>query len=523
MKTPSDVPAPAETQGAVPLVLAFLHCATVFLSAFLLFAVQPLVARLLLPSFGGAASVWAACMLFFQVFLLAGYAYAHLTTHKLEPRVQAWVHVSLLAGSIGFLPVSLNASLLSVRSPGFSIPLILAAGIGLPYLALSATSPLVQVWYARLRRSSPYRLYALSNLASLAALVAYPSLIEPLMTLRGQLLAWSVGFGVFAVLCAAVAVSARRGPGPALCHEQQPGTAGATFPSSLPWLMLAALANALLLATTNHLCQNVAAIPFLWVVPLAVYLLTLILCFDYESQRRRAIFQWLMPVVLVAMGYAASRGSFSAKPQLLIPLFAAGLFIVCMGLHGELVARKPAPAQLTAFYLMISLGGVAGSALVAWLAPAFLTAVFDLPLLLVATALCLLFLFYGRSWYGDAVWTATSIIAVVLAMAQIRGFSSGTRVALRNFYGSLRVLDSNLDASGSRIRQLVNGGTLHGSQFLDPERKRDATTYYARGTGVAIALEECRRGAQSVGIIGLGAGTLATFAKAGDHYVFFEL
>ncbi len=216
-------------------------------------------------------------------------------------------------------------------------------------------------------------------------------------------------------------------------------------------------------------------------------------------------------------------GSFSAKPQLLIPLFAAGLFIVCMGLHGELVARKPAPAQLTAFYLMISLGGVAGSALVAWLAPAFLTAVFDLPLLLVATALCLLFLFYGRSWYGDAVWTATSIIAVVLAMAQIRGFSSGTRVALRNFYGSLRVLDSNLDASGSRIRQLVNGGTLHGSQFLDPERKRDATTYYARGTGVAIALEECRRGAQSVGIIGLGAGTLATFAKAGDHYVFFEL
>jgi hypothetical protein len=502
-----------------PAWIAPLHCATVFNGAFLLFSVEPLMGRLILPWFGGSAAVWSACMLFFQGCLLAGYAYADWSSRRLNPRTQAVVHVVLLASSLVFLPVRLNPSIAATQMPPLRIALMLGLAIGVPYLVLSATSPLIQLWYSRARGSAPYRLYALSNLASLLALVSYPAVIEPHLTGPTQILAWSGGFLIFAALCGVAAFFASRDASQNPDLETRQSVALA---SKLLWITLAAIPSALLLATTNHLCQNVAAIPFLWVVPLAAYLLSLILCFDYDSPRRHRAFLWLTPPALAAMAYASLHGSFSTNPRLLAPLFTAGLFIACMTFHGELVRRKPPSNQSTSFYLMLSLGGALGGLLIVLVAPVLLSGVFELPLLLTASALCLQFLYYRRRWYLDAAWAATSIAVLVFAMAQIRTFSSGNRVAMRNFYGALRIVDQQT-VDGSLSRVMVHGTIAHGTQFQDPIRSKQATTYYAPGTGAWLALEALRHGPQSVALIGLGAGTLAAYAKPGDHYVFYEL
>ncbi len=514
----SDVRA-ATGSSAPPRWIPVLHCATVFASAFLLFSLQPLMARLILPWFGGSAAVWSACMLFFQSTLLAGYAYADWSSRRLSARAQGWLHALLLAACLLFLPIRLQPSMASAQAPALRIALILAVAVGVPYLLLSATSPLVQIWYGRAAGTAPYRLYALSNLASLLALLSYPTVIEPYMTTRGQLIAWSAGFAMFAILCGISALCAARQFVPALnfaAHSRTPKT------TKILWVVLAAIPSALLLATTNHLCQNVAAIPFLWIVPLAAYLLTLILCFDYDSERRRRFFLWLTPPALMGMAYASLHGSFSTDPRLLVPLFTVGLFVVCMTFHGELLQRRPGASQSTSFYLMVALGGAIGGLLIVLAAPRMLSGVFELPLLLTAASMCLMFIYYRRHWYVDAAWAATSIAVLVFAMAQIRVFSADTRVAMRNFYGALRVVDKQMpDGSSSRV--MVHGTIAHGTQFQDADRARQATTYYAPGTGAWFALEELRRGSQSVGLIGLGAGTLAAYAQPGDHYVFYEL
>jgi hypothetical protein len=499
-----------------------LHCTTVFLSAFLLFSVQPLAGRLLLPAFGGAAAVWGACMLFFQVLLLGGYGYADWLSRKLTRRSQLFVHLGLLAACLLSLPIHLNFSLADGQAPALRIPLILALGIGLPYLALSTTSPLVQVWYARIQGKAPYRLYALSNLASLIALISYPTLVEPALTSRDQLLIWSAVFGVFAVLCAASLVLANRAGSERIASistetSERPGAV-----TSAVWITLSGLASALLLATTNHLCQNVAAIPFLWIVPLVAYLLTLIFCFDFHSPTRHKVFLWLTPVALVGMAYSCLHGIFRTELHWMILLFTTGLFITCMGLHGELVARKPKPAHLTSFYLMIALGGAAGSAVVVWVAPAVLSGVFELSLLIAATAVFLLFLFYRRTWYTDVVWAVASIAAVALAHAQVRAMSDVARISVRNFYGSLRIVDTVKPPAPS-MRAMVHGTINHGMQYLDPARRGLPTSYYAKGSGVQIAIDELAKSPMKVGIIGLGAGALAAYSKPGDLYVFYEL
>jgi hypothetical protein len=277
--TPAGLSAAAGTSSQ-PRWISALHCATVFGSAFLLFSLQPLMGRLLLPWFGGSAAVWSACMLFFQGGLLAGYAYADWSSRRLTSRTQGWLHAILLAACLLLLPIRLHPSVASNEPPALRIALILAVAIGVPYLLLSATSPLIQLWYTRTRGTAPYRLYALSNLASLLALISYPTVIEPYLTARGQLTAWSTGFAVFAILCGAAALYSTRSPASGREFLMEPP---ATKPTRTLWITLAAIPSALLLATTNHLCQNVAAIPFLWVVPLAAYLLSLILCFDYDS------------------------------------------------------------------------------------------------------------------------------------------------------------------------------------------------------------------------------------------------
>jgi hypothetical protein len=497
-----------------------LDCFTVFLSAFLLFSVQPLMARLILPEFGGSASVWAACVLFFQTFLLLGYAYADWTSRRLSARAQGWTHATLLVGSLSLLPLRLHPSLAESAAPALRIALILAVSAGVPYFLLSATSPLIQMWHGRRKGSSPYRLYALSNLASLLALVSYPAGIEPFVTGRWQLWGWSAGFAVFVAICSVAAMRASRYSRPVKFVESD--GVGLGIGQRLLWVMLAAIPSALLLAATNHLCQNVAAIPFLWVVPLVAYLLSLILCFDYDNPRRHRLFLWVTAPVLIGMGYVSLHGEFGFGLRVLVPLITAGLFITCMAFHGELVARKPDPSHSSQFYLMVSLGGVIGGALVVWAAPLLLRGVYELPLLLVAASMSLLFLYYGKKWYIDAVWAATSVAVLVFAVTQIRAFSARAVVAERNFYGALRVIDSTT-SDGSRIRAMVHGTVSHGTQFQDTRRAAQATTYYALGTGVELVLDNLRRGPQSVAIVGLGTGALAVYAKPGDQFVFYEL
>jgi hypothetical protein len=511
--------------GATPALqhrgLVVLHCTTVFLSAFLLFSVQPLMGRLILPFFGGSAAVWSACMLFFQGSLLAGYGYADWVSQRLTLRVQGRLHATLLAVGLILLPIRLNAALGSGRPPALGIALILAAGIGVPYLLLSATSPLVQLWYARAMGTAPYRLYALSNAASLLALIAYPTLVEPNITVHAQLTIWSIGFGIFAALCGASAFLASRQPAPATVPAQV-ASSRASLGSRLLWILLAAIPSALLLATTNHLCQNVAAIPFLWVAPLAAYLLSLILCFDYDSPRRHLVFLWLTPVALIAMGYVSLFPNFTTNLLLTIPLFTAGLFVVCMAFHGELVHRKPHASGSTSFYLMVSVGGALGGVLIVIVAPKVLSGVYELPILMTAASMFLMLMYYRRRWYIDVFWAAVSITLAVFSMAQISSFSANTRIARRNFYGALRVVDTTFP-DGTVNRSLVHGTVAHGNQFLAPVRGKQATTYYAPGTGAWFALSALRTGPQSAGLIGLGAGTLAAYLKPGDHYTYYEL
>src|SRR5688572_2639934 len=367
-----------------------LHAATIFLSAFLLFLVQPVIARQILPWFGGAASVWAVCLVFFQSVLLAGYAYADWTSRRLTPRRQAHIHIALLALSLLLLPI-----IPDIRwkpggdgdiAPILAILGLLGVTIGLQYFLLSATSPLLQAWYWRhYKHAVPYRLFALSNFASLLALLSYPVAIEPWLRSTVQSVGWSALYGVFAALCAFTAwISARAAAGgtalstaggtamPAAGDSAQdtPVSTPASAPAPgaaqrLTWIAYAAMGSCLLLGVTNHLTQNIASIPFLWLAPLSLYLITFILCFDHPRWYARPLFIVLVSIALPLMAWYTD----SLALYVAAPLYVAGLFICCMFCHGELYRLRPAPRYLTTFYLMISIGGALGALLIGILAP----------------------------------------------------------------------------------------------------------------------------------------------------------
>ena len=286
-----------------------LYAAAIFLGAFLLFLVQPIIAKQILPWFGGSAAVWATCMVFFQMILLIGYAYADFTTRRLTPRRQVMLHVALLALSLVVLPIVPDATWkpLGAENPSWRIIGLLMVTIGLPYFILSTTSPLLQAWFARrFQHAIPYRLFALSNFASLIALLAYPVIIEPWVSTVAQSIAWSVAYAVFVVLCGYAAIASARGETAVALTAAEPAMAIESPPGGLrqlTWLMLAAMASFLLLAFTNHICQNVASLPFLWIMPLSLYLATFILCFDHPRWYRRNAFLLLAAILLPAMAW----------------------------------------------------------------------------------------------------------------------------------------------------------------------------------------------------------------------------
>lgn len=348
---------------------------TIFTGAFLLFQVQPLIGKYILPWFGGGPGVWTTCLLFFQTLLLGGYAYAHFSSTRLKPKTQAAVHLGLLLLALTLLPVIPAESWKSRigGNPVGQILLLLTACVGLPYFVLSSTGPLMQQWFSRTQPGvSPYRLYALSNVGSLLALLSYPFFFEVQFSRHTQASLWSVGLAVFVLGCGYCAVQLWRSGNAAPAADAGTGAESAPrakWADKGFWLVLPALASVLLLATTNKLCQEVAVVPFLWVLPLALYLLSFIVCFDHARWYRREIFVPLLVVGTAVVCDLLSFGSDASMGQQIV-CYLLVLFIVCMVCHGELYRLRPAPRELTAYYLYISAGGALGGFLVAVAAPA---------------------------------------------------------------------------------------------------------------------------------------------------------
>jgi len=511
-----------------------LYATTIFCSAFLLFLLQPIIAKQILPWFGGSATVWTTCLVFFQTTLLVGYAYADAAVRHLSARAQVRLHVVLLVASCAVLPIVPGAQWkpLGTENPSWLILGLLAATIGLPYLLLSTTSPLVQAWFARsFPGRSPYRLFALSNLASMLALLGYPFAFEPRVATRTQAYGWSAAYVAFALLTAASAWFSLRAPQDAgeITSKDVSVAAGAreappTFGRQLLWTSLAATGSFLLLAVSNHICQNIASIPLLWIVPLSLYLLSFILCFDSSRWYQREVFAAMLAAGLGVMAFTLADRSLVHMLELQIGVFCVGLFLCCMFCHGELARLKPAPRHLTRFYLMVALGGAIGSVLVGLLAPVVLPAYFELGFGLAACA-ALLLLQVRRLHPVFAVLAAASLLFAFGANAwAIREFYDYTILATRNFYGVLRVQDWD-GGTSNHHRSLIHGTILHGTQYLEPALERQATTYYTASSGVGRALESMHPSLRplKIGIIGLGAGTIATYGSKGDVYRFYDI
>jgi hypothetical protein len=512
---------------------AFRFPVTIFLSAFLLFQVQPMMGRYVLPWFGGGPAVWTNCLLFFQAVLLAGYAYAHWLGSRRSVRLQAWVHGALLAASLLFLPIGPQADFWKPASsddPSGRILLLLAATVGGPYLMLSATAPLLQRWLTLSEPGrSPWRLYALSNLGSFLALLSYPFLVEPWVRLHTQAWIWSSLYAGFTMLCGWTAWRLMRATplvSPALAQtEEAPPPTLWTF---VFWLALAACGSTLLLATTNQISQEIAVNPFLWVAPLSVYLLTFVLAFEREHWYRRALFAGAAGVfaplgcVLLITATAVSLGA-------QLGIYLVVLFVTCMVCHGELARSRPAARYLTAFYLSVAGGGAIGGVFVALIAPHLFTEFSEYPIALAAACL-LAFAGWLRSG-ALAQWTSRNFAVRLPLMALLLGGITSAWAAVtysnqpavvskRNFYGILRVIERN-DSNGAR-RELRHGRILHGFQYLDPAKRSWATTYYGPHSGVAITLNSVHS-PRRVAIVGLGAGTLAAWGRAGDTFRFYEI
>ncbi|QIM52064.1 fused MFS/spermidine synthase [Hydrogenophaga crocea] len=510
--------------------IQWLFAGAIFASAFSLFLVQPLIAKQILPWFGGTAAVWAICMVFFQTTLLAGYAYADLVASRLAPRRQLALHATLLLASLWFLPIVASSAWKpqDAQDPSLLIIGLLLATVGLPYFMLSTTGPLVQSWVARARVGQQvYRLFSLSNMASLVALISYPFLIEPVATLRAQALGWSALYLGFAGLCLASGVYfVRHAHGPSAQTEAAADGSDAGprpgWRDALLWLSLAAMASWLLVAITNHITQNVAAIPFLWVLPLTLYLLTFVLCFESDRWYRRGLFVPAGGALLALCAYGLHEGSIGFEVKVAVPLYALGLFVLCMFLHGEMARLRPHTRHLTRFYLMLSVGGALGGSLVGLMAPRVFPAYYELGLGFALTAL-LAAVVLRRQRALSATALALVVFCGVFLAQQVRDDLSSTRRLQRNFYGTLYTVDVPDETLKDTVRLLYHGSIQHGEQYLSPERRREPTAYYGRSAGVGLAIEATRRPGQRVGVIGLGAGTLAAYGRPGDVHRMYEI
>ncbi len=601
------------------------YALTIFTGAFLLFQVQPLIGKYILPWFGGGPGVWTTCMLFFQVLLLGGYAYAHFSSRWLKPRTQAIAHLFLLAAALSLLPITPSDSWKphGGADPTLQILALLAVSIGLPYFVLSTTGPLLQQWFSRAQPGrSPYRLYALSNVGSLLALVSYPFFFETHFTRKIQAGLWAWGLGAYVLCCGFCAIrlwkSERRmqnaecrmqnerpvfmphaaGNTPALAINSQPSTL-----NRLLWLLLPACASVLLLATTNKLCQDVAVIPFLWVAPLALYLLSFIICFDSPRWYVRYPFTLALIAALGGLCWALSNGSdLSLSKQ--VAIYCGGLFVCCMVCHGELYRLKPDPSHLTGYYLMIAAGGALGGLFVAVAAPLLFTDYYELHWgLFLCGVLFLIVCATARPgirrpgvpslFWNEWLWLAFTLALLAFAgldrcvarlpahaHAITKGYATAVRISLwcllavgsalwitrrefwrvqhwrlltctwltlgliglgsvlwdqahatgsegvyrsRNFYGVLTVEEHDKKDPASHYFLLRHGRITHGLQFVDPAQAMLPVSYYGPETGIGLGVAALPEGPRRIGVVGLGTGTMAAFARPGDYLRFYEI
>ena len=525
--------------------------ATVFLSAFLLFLVQPLIGKFVLPWFGGSPAVWTTCMLFFQVLLLAGYAYAHALASRLPLSRQARVHMTLLAATtlaVVWLSIAPSPWWKPVddQSPVLGILGLLTATIGAPFFLLSATAPLLQSWFSRTRSAPfPYRLYALSNLGSLLAILSYPFLIEPAMSLHRQAVLWGWAFAALAILAVLLARQVMAVPAGAPdavgTTPARGGDAAADAPGRreyVLWLGLTACSSVMLLATTSTMSQDLAVVPLLWILPLALYLLSFVICFQHERLYWRPLFAGGL-VASAAWTVYVLEGSVFVPLRWQILSYSLTLFFSCMVCHGELVRLRPAPRYLTSFYLMVAGGGAIGGFLVTVVATRLLTGFWEYHLGLLATTLLALWILVwdrrgslnrSHPLPARALWGALGIAWILLASAlgrDIRDASAASVESARNFFGVLRVQELFKDDPGQHQFNLMHGRIEHGFQFVAPEKHNWPVGYYSpySGMGVALLLHPRRTAAQSlrIGAIGLGAGISAVYGRPGDVIRYYEI
>jgi hypothetical protein len=525
--------------ASVPRWSAWLFGSAVFVSAFQLFQVQPLISKAILPWFGGTPGVWTTCMLFFQVVLFAGYAYAHLVSRRLPIPFQAGVHVALLAGALATLSILPESDWKPTgdESPLLLIVSLLGATVGLPYFLLSTTGPLLQRWYSLVfPERSPYRLYALSNTGSLLALLTYPFVLEPNLPISQQCGWWQWGFWLFAGLCIAclarlsmsVASGSASAPASGRKANQAPDPNSSRYAL---WFFLAMVPSAMLLATTNQVCQGVAAVPFLWVAPLSLYLMSFILCFDSERWRLRLFWSAMMAACVLAFGWLfIFEYTVSLAPQVVVHFGA--LFALCMVCHGELARLRPAARHLTAFYLVLAGGGAAGSLCVAVVAPLLFNDYWEFYLCLAAgCGVAIVTWWHARGMIGPKRRPNTLSLAAAMLLVAIVGVMFADRwqqnaLAIdvdRNFYGVLRT--ERVRNGQLTVAVLRNGGIIHGVQYQSPEYEREPTSYYSRGSGVGVAAAVLadRPHPLRIGAVGLGIGTVAAYGRAGDVIRFYEI
>lgn len=515
---------------------------TIFAAAFLLFGVQPLLGRYILPWFGGTPEVWTACMLFFQVFLLAGYAYAHLLG-RLSLRWQVAIHIVLTGVAAVTLAIVPGAALKPVPDdvPVVKILWICAVCVGAAYFVLSATSPLAQSWFSRaLPGRNPYRLYALSNAGSLLALASFPFVFEPLMARDAMAALWEWGFWGYAglvVICGVILFCIKtedrgrklgdRGQESEV-RRQETEVRAVTGRDRFFWLALPMAASVLLLAVTNKITLDIAVIPFLWVLPLGLYLLSFILCFEHPRWYHRGVYLSLL--VAAMLGHVwVGRKSDELGVGVIIAVYALLLLSGCMVCHGEVYRLRPAARRLTGFYLMIALGGAAGGVFVAVIAPRIFTLYHELHFGLLAIVLLALLCrtdvpvaLARRRPYWAAALCAAGAAGVFLQAQRVLPDETVLENA-RNFFGVLTVVEEKPADTALHKRLMQHGTTYHGLQFLDADKRRLPTAYYSPNSGIGLVLRDRAKGGQRIGVVGLGVGTIAAYGLPGDAICFYEI
>jgi tetratricopeptide (TPR) repeat protein/spermidine synthase len=592
VKLPELSEVASQTPRSKPNLQTLLFAFTIFVSASLLFVVEPMFAKMILPRFGGAPAVWNTCLVFYQAVLLGGYLYAHLTMKWLGPRWQAVVHLAVLLVPWVVLPIHVTASC-TPPADAFPVPwvwLLLTLSVGLPFFVVSASAPVLQAWFAQTRGHSakdPYFLYAASNLGSLLALLSYPLLIEANLTLTVQSWAWSVGFGLLVLLFFACAIRLWRSPQASIAvtpaenvplevNQDSEDAKSPTFPRRLRWLLLSAIPSSLLLGVTTHLTVDIVSMPLLWVVPLALYLLTFVIVFARRPILAHRWMVWLQPYVLVAaVASLIWNASLPSAVMLLGALHLLAFFLTAMVCHGELAADRPPVKRLTEFYLWMSLGGVLGGLFNALVAPVVFSSVLEYPLMIAAACMVRPRLATKREGapYRDlilpgvllavaaVIWvirsseilagwryidmplvkiTAMGLAACAAFMLRRRPVPFGMAVAAlsalslwcaepatrllhakRSFFGVLRV---EYDPR-TNTNIFVHGLTHHGQQRLDGEHRREPLAYFHKQgpLGHIFRALEPRRPLKEIGILGLGAGTIAAYGQPGERMTFYEI